>query len=203
MIWLYAICEQPERALPRVRGLENRQVEGIACGALLAVGTRHRDVPEVPAVDALWTHERVIEAVQAERAVVPVRFGTREPGAGSVRAALAASRETLLDALERVRGRVELAVRALEPASVGGGRAYLRRRGRAAELHAKLAAYAVEARRRPERSGELLRASYLIEPSELDAFRMAIERLQGELTLVCTGPWPAYSFAEPEWAKAS
>jgi Gas vesicle synthesis protein GvpL/GvpF len=206
MIWLYAVCERPERPLPRVRGLEDRPLEGVACGDLLAVATRHASVPEVPAVDALWTHERVIEAIQAERAVVPVRFGTREPGVGSVRTALTASREPLLEALERVRGRVELAVRALEPEFGRGGRAYLRRRRHAAELHHSLAAYAVEARRRPERGGELLRASYLVEPAGLEPFRVAVERLQREhprLELVCTGPWPAYSFAEPEWAKAS
>jgi len=205
MIWLYAVCEQPSRPLPRVRGLEDRPVEGIACGDLLAVGTRHLDVPEVAAVDALWTHEQVIEAVQAERAVVPVRFGTREPGAGSVRAAVAAARESLLEALDRVRGRVELAVRALEPERVSGGREYLLRRRRAASLHEALAALAVESRRRPERGDELLRASYLVEPAELDAFRLAVERLRRPgLELVCTGPWPAYSFTEPEWAaKAS
>jgi Gas vesicle synthesis protein GvpL/GvpF len=206
MIWLYAVCEQPERPLPRVRGLEDRPLEGIACGELVAVATRHEAVPEVAAVDALWTHERVIEAVQAERAVVPVRFGTREPGSGSVRAALAASRRPLHEALERVRGRVELAVRALAPECGSGGRAYLRRRRHAAELHQALAAYAVEARRRPEQGGELLRASYLVEPAGLEPFRVAVERLQREhprLSLVCTGPWPAYSFAEPEWAKAS
>jgi Gas vesicle synthesis protein GvpL/GvpF len=206
MIWLYAVCEQPERPLARVRGLEDRPVEGIESAELLAVATRHVAVPEVAVVDALWTHERVIEAVQAERAVVPVRFGTREPGAGSVRAALAASREALLAALERVRGRVELAVRALEPERVSGGRAYLARRRRAAQLHEALAAYAVDARRRPEHGGELLRASYLVEPASLGAFREAVMQLQASdprLKLVCTGPWPAYSFAEPEWAKAS
>ena len=45
MIWLYAVCEQPERPLPRVRGLEERAVEGIACRDLLAIVTRHDDVP--------------------------------------------------------------------------------------------------------------------------------------------------------------
>src|SRR5262249_10563156 len=155
-------------------------------GELLAVATRHDDVPEVPAVDALWTHERVIEAVQAQRAVVPVRFGTREPGAGSVRATLAGSYEPLRAARERVRGRVELAVRALEPERVRGGRAYLARGRRAAELHSALAASAVEARRRPERGGELLRASYLVEPAGLERFRLAVESMQSSrVMLVC------------------
>ena len=88
----------------------------------------------------------------------------------------------------------------------GGARAYLRRRRHAAELHQALAAYAVEVRRRPEQRGELVRASYLVEPAALEPFRAAVERLQREhrrLSLVCTGPWPAYSFAEPEWATAS
>jgi hypothetical protein len=58
----------------------------------------------------------------------------------------------------------------------------------------------VDARRRPERTpDELLRSAYLIEPATLEAFSGAVERLQREhprVALVCTGPWPAYSFAE-------
>jgi hypothetical protein len=78
------------------------------------------------------------------------------------------------------------------------GRAYLARRRKAAALHATLAELAVAAVRRPERGGsELLRGAYLIERPALPGFTAAVETLQREhpeASLVCTGPWPAYSF---------
>jgi hypothetical protein len=47
--------------------------------------------------------------------------------------------------------------------------------------------------------GELLRASYLVEQTAVARFRGTVERLQREhpeAALLCTGPWPAYSFME-------
>ena len=212
MIWVYAVCERPELRLPPVRGLADAPLEGIAEGRLLAVASRHEGEPEEPALDALWAHERVIEALMADRAVLPLRFGTRMPDAGAVRTPLAARREQLLDALDRVRGRVELAVRAIQPEAVAAapsapaasGREYLRARmsirRSSASLHEPLAALAVAARRWPELApGELLRASYLVDQPAVAGFRSAVERLQREhpeAALLCTGPWPAYSFVE-------
>jgi hypothetical protein len=202
VIWLYAVCEHPELPLPHVPGLAGAPLEGIADGPLLAVASRHDDVPDDCATDALWTHERVVEAIQTERAVLPMRFGTRRACAGSVREALADRREELLAGLDRVRGRVELAVRAMEPPlPAPDGRAYLGRRQKAAALHDTLAVFAVAACRRPERGAdELLRGSYLVERPALPTFNAAVETLQREhpeASLVCTGPWPAYSFVEP------
>jgi hypothetical protein len=213
VIWVYAVCERTELGLPPVRGLDEAPLEGIAEGQLLAVVSRHEHMPEEPALDALWVHERVIEALMAERAVLPMRFGTPLPDAAAVRTPLAARREPLLEALDRVRGRVELAVRAMQPDVVAAapsapapasGRDYLRARLRSrrsgASLHEPLAALAVAARLWPELApGELLRASYLVEQPAVAGFRSAVERLQREhpeAALLCTGPWPAYSFVE-------
>lgn len=203
MIWLYAVCEQPERPLPDVPGLGGAPLVGIADGPLLAVATRHDDRSdadaEAAAVDALWTHQRVIETIQRERAVVPVRFGTRHADSDRVRAALTERREPLLAALERVRGRVEVAVRVIEPATgKTDGSAYLARRRKASTMHATLSGFAVAAGRGHERGDpELLRGAYLLERDGLQAFTTAVEALQREYpeaSLVCTGPWPAYSF---------
>jgi hypothetical protein len=164
-------------------------------------------------MDALFEHERVVESLMAERAVLPMRFGTRPPSADSVREELAARRDELLEALDRVRGRVELAVRALQPAAraaaatspaSASGSEYLRARVAGAStltaLHEPLAALAVAARWWPERApGEPRRISYLVDESAVADFRSAVERLQREhpeAALLCTGPWPAYSFAE-------
>jgi gas vesicle protein GvpL/GvpF len=89
------------------------------------------------------------------------------------------------------------------PAATGGGQ-YLRAKLSTARtvtaLHETLAALAVAARRWPERApSELLRASYLVERPAVPEFRGAVERLQREhpeAALLCTGPWPAYSFVD-------
>jgi hypothetical protein len=178
---------------------------------MLAVVSRHQRLPEWRSLDALWLHERVVEALMAERAVLPMRFGTRLPDRNGVRAVLATRRESLLDALDRVRGRVELAVRAIRlPAGAAAatgsitGVEYLRARLRstrsAASLHQRLAALAVATHRWPEHApGELLRASYLVDQPAVVWFCHAVERLQDghpEAALLCTGPWPPYSFIE-------
>jgi hypothetical protein len=213
VIWVYAVCERTELGLPPIRGLAEAPLEAIAAGRLLAVASRHERPPEEPALDALWVHERVIEALMADRAVLPMRFGTRLGDVGGVKAALTEREEPLLEALDRVRGRVELAVRAIQPEAdaaarpareEAGGREYvdarLRMRRSGASLHEPLAAVAVAARRWPDLApGEVLRASYLVEQPQVERFRSTVERLQREhpeAALLCTGPWPAYSFME-------
>jgi hypothetical protein len=199
--------------LPRVRGLERAPLEAIADEPLAAVLSRHAEAPHEPALEALSAHESVVESLMAERAVLPMRFGTTLPSADDLRAALAERREVLLEALDRVRGRVELAVRAMLPAgraaaapesAATSGSDYLRARlagaGMLAALHEPLAALAVATRWWPERApGEPRRISYLVDEPAVDDFRSAVESLQREhpeAALLCTGPWPAYSFVE-------
>jgi hypothetical protein len=203
VIWVYAVCDRPELALPEVRALCGARLESVAEGSLLAVVSRHEHAPAGPALHALRAHERVVEALMADRAVVPMRFGTRLSGDGCLRAGLGARRERLLEALDRVRGRVELAVRAMRPASApaaASGREFLEGKRAVVALYDSLAALAVAARRWPERSsGELLRAAYLVDLPAVEPFRGGVERLQREhpeAALLCTGPWPAYSFVE-------
>jgi Gas vesicle synthesis protein GvpL/GvpF len=68
-------------------------------------------------------------------------------------------------------------------------------------LYEPLAALAVEAtRQRARGADELLRASYLIEAAMLARFRGTVERLQRThpgVAILCTGPWPPYSFVAP------
>jgi hypothetical protein len=211
VIWVYAICERPDLPLPRVRGLAHAPLETIAEGPLVAVLSRHARAPDEPALDALRTQERVVESLMGERAVLPMRFGTRPPSADSVREALTERRDVLLEALERVRGRVELAVRVTQPAAAvapppaaSSGSEYVRARLAGARtlaaLHEPLAAIAVAARCWPEGApGEPRRGSYLVDEPAVADFRDAVGRLQREhpdAALLCTGPWPAYSFVE-------
>jgi hypothetical protein len=220
MIWVYAICERPELPPPRRRGLAQAPLDGVREGALLSVVTRHVHPPADPALDALWVHDRVIERLMADRAVLPMRFGSRLADDAALRDLLAARQEAFLAALDRVRGRVELGLRALRraPGPGDGGRArpaaprvrtghdYLLSRlgtGRqveqaAAHLHDALRALSSDARRLPARApDELVRAAYLVDRDVVPRFRATVERLQREhpeASILCTGPWPAYSF---------
>jgi Gas vesicle synthesis protein GvpL/GvpF len=218
VIWVYAICERPELPPPRRRGLEQAPLDGVREGELLAVISRHTHPPGDPALDALWAHERVVERLMADRAVLPMRFGSKLADDDALHAVLAARRQEFLAALDRVRGRVEVGVRAMQPLGAEPpaarppapvattGREYLEaklRNGRRIErevatLHEPLAGLAVEvSRQTPRGPDELLRASYLIDASVLARFRSTVERLQrthAGVAILCTGPWPPYSF---------
>src|SRR3954471_1700861 len=113
VIWVYAICERPEIPAPRRRGLAQAPLEGVSAGDLLAVITRHSHTPAEPAPDALWAHERVVERLMADRAVLPMRFGTTMPDTDARTAAIARPHRELVQRLNAVRGRVELGVRAI------------------------------------------------------------------------------------------
>jgi hypothetical protein len=186
----------------------------VAEGELLAVVTRHEHAPAEPAPDALWAHERVVERLMADRAVLPLRFGTALPGEEALRAALAARHDELVAALARVRSKVELALRAVQAGNGGApaepppadGREYIlgklahgrRVEAAADKVHVPLARLASEVRRQPVRQpGEVLRAAYLVDRASVARFRSAVERLarlHPDLALLCTGPWPPYTF---------
>jgi hypothetical protein len=219
VIWVYAIADRPDLPLPRGHGITGTPLEGVAAGPLLAVVTRHDHAPAEPAPDALWAHERAVELVMAERAVLPMRFGTTQADDEALRAALGPRREELCAALDHVRGRVELGVRAAtadgargrddDPAS---GREWLERRiagdRLATAVHEPLARLAVAERRRAAGApGEVLRAAYLVDRGSLERFAAAVERLQRDMPhvdVLCTGPWPPYSFVSaPEPAEVA
>jgi gas vesicle protein GvpL/GvpF len=219
VIWVYAICERPEIPAPRRRGLAQAPLEGVRAGELLAVITRHSHTPAEPAPDALWAHERVVERLMADRAVLPMRFGTTMPDTETLTATIVRRHAELLQRLDAVRGRVELGVRAIvsdgapdsAPPAVQpdarprNGRDYLmgklqeeRRIDHAATaLHEPLARLAVDSRRQPGAPGEVLRAAYLVDRADVGRFLARVEglqRAQSTTSVLCTGPWPPYSF---------
>jgi hypothetical protein len=211
MIWVYGICDSPELPLPRRRGLAQAPLEGLRAGALLAVFTRHTHSVGDPAPDALWAHERVVERLMTDRTVLPMRFGSRLPDEEAVLRLLIERQVPLTAAIARVAGRVELGVRAIArtPDANGAairapanGRDYLLgklRDGRQTDmLHEPLVALADDSRRQVPRSAdEVLRAAYLVDRRAIARFRVAVERLQAtraDVALLCTGPWPPYSF---------
>jgi hypothetical protein len=110
--------------------------------------------------------------------LLPVRWGTVLDDDG-VEELLEARHAELQDALERVRGAVELAVR------VAGGAS-------ATEVHEMLSTLARESRQLA-----LGRGAYLVAREDVEDFVVtiaALEEANDDLSILCTGPWPPYSF---------
>jgi hypothetical protein len=208
LIELLAITDDPAEPEPPLRAVRSGTLS-----VLCAPAVEH----EVTA-ESLWRREALIEGLMEERDLLPVRFGTLVPDDRAAASAVAERRDELLAGLERVRGAVELGLRVEpresreSPAKQGdgarqgdgatpSGREYLRakldRLEVARTLHEPLALIARAAVVQPGRP--LLRAAYLVDRGAVDEFVAAVRRLQQahpELALLCTGPWPPYSFAE-------
>lgn len=155
-----------------------------------------------PDAEALWEREAMLERLMEDRDLLPVRFGTVVEDERAVAAAISPRSAALAEALGRVRGAVELSVRAIaEDGPAEDGAAYLRERVAAERLaralHEPLAALARDSVLLD--GPEALRAAYLVARGEVEAFVARFRELQlehRELAVVCTGPWPPYSFAE-------
>jgi hypothetical protein len=153
--------------------------------------------------EALWKREAVIERLMEDRDLLPVRYGTVVQDERAAVAAVAPQSEALARALDRVRGAVELAVRAVaaRPTAGASGREYLRERVAherlARAVHEPLAAAARDSV--VHEGPGVLRAAYLVARGDVDAFVTlfrALQREHQELAIVCTGPWPPYSFTD-------
>ena len=176
MIELFAIT-QADAPPPPAR------LRALAAGGLTAVVGPAGD--EEATAESLWRHEELVEALMADRDVLPVRYGTRFADDEDAAQAVAARRATLTAALEHVRGAVELSVRAI---CVD-----------ARSTHAALSELARDAVERKPQPPEVLRAAYLVDRGAVDAFASRVARLQeaqDDAQILCTGPWPPYSFSE-------
>jgi Gas vesicle synthesis protein GvpL/GvpF len=208
-VYLYAITDNGRTQVPE--GLHLLPVDGI--------GGVYGSAPEgeLQATEGnLWEHEAVVEALMHDGAVLPARFGTVLESVDRLRDELVGRKEEFARALDRVRGRVELGVRAVWPqrtaagAPADSGRVYLERKlgeQRAAadatsSVHEPLARLAADSTLRVEQSPCLtVIASYLVDRGEVASFRDEADRLARTLdgvTLACTGPWPPYSFTGEE-----
>jgi Gas vesicle synthesis protein GvpL/GvpF len=198
VIEVYAITDDPTPPEPPLRAVRS---DGLT--AIVAPAGEREVTP-----DALWRHEELIESLMERRDLLPVRFGTLVSDERAAAQAVAEGRERLAAALDRVRGAVELAVRAhpheppeRERERGESGRDYMRARSRRLQV-ARLVhqALADAARDSVEKPGpELLRAAYLVERDAVAGFVSVVLRLQRshpELDVLCTGPWPPYSFAD-------
>ncbi|MFL5909789.1 MAG: GvpL/GvpF family gas vesicle protein [Gaiellaceae bacterium] len=190
MIELYAITCHPAPPLPPVAPLSEVTADGLA-----AVCAPHVERDASPRT--MWHHEAVVEALMEDRDILPVRYGTRLADESAVARVLDERREDLVEALERVRDAVELSVR-VRDRSVDASDPLATVRGH--EVHDRLSRLArASARRRGSVPREVVRGAYLVERDSVAPFVEEVARLDeahDELSLLCTGPWPPYTFVE-------
>lgn len=116
MLYVYGIVDS--------HGFESIPSEGHESGDIVAVpfGTLSAAVSALLAhvieatPQSIWRHEDVLERLMRDHTVLPLRFGTTCRDADSLRECLLSSAEGLAHDLERVRGKVELALRIVEDA---------------------------------------------------------------------------------------
>jgi hypothetical protein len=217
VLHLYAVLHADVSLPADLVGLEGADVRAVSAGRLAGAVSEHAGEPPRPSEEAILRHAHVVERLMgAARAVLPARFGDGFRDEDALRSRLQGRAEELIAALEGVAGRVELSLRVVvreaapreqEPVP-GSGRDYMRRLRKRAEeesrrlrsIHEPLARLAVRSVVHRGGSGAVvLGAAYLVGRDEVDRLRDEVARLQAEhreLALVCTGPWPPYSFAE-------
>lgn len=224
MIYVYAITDRPQTAALPGAGIEGSCLFAVAYRDIATVVSPIQCVEVPPTAKNVWRHEEIVEQLMAGGAVLPVRFGTMLADKSTARAMLAARYSHFLADLDRVRGRVELGLRVLRDEdhptqqeegtrTESSGRAYLlaraaeERRARAryergealaAELDGVLAGLAVETSHQVQASPRLLlTAAYLVERVGVGPFLQKVQALGSaypRMRVVCTGPWPPYSF---------
>lgn len=220
MLYVYAITDVAASA--DSRGLFEAPIRVVGDGPPFGIVSEHAELDLGPSEDDLWAHEQVVEGLMEHGAVLPLRFGSTVADEEELATILAERREEFSTALDRVRNAVELGVRARlregaveVPAPVaaeaaGAGTLYMRerleserRRAATSELiHERLESLSRRSTRRPA-GADAFTAAYLVDRGRVDAFRKCVDELCTQVegaTIVCTGPWPPYSFSSAEEA---
>ena len=212
MIHVYGLVDELAE-LPPTRGLDDAPLERRWIEGLEVVLSRAETPPSAEVSrEAVLRHAQVVEELMARSgAVLPAQLGRAFRDEAELAAALQEQAAQLVRGLERVRGCVEFGLRAVgepgvEPEATTGAE-YMRARleqvrrqdALVAALHDPLAGLARESTLHRDAADEV-RAAYLVPRDAISAFRETAERVAASpgLTVVCTGPWPPYSFAAAE-----
>lgn len=204
---LYAIAGCEPAAVP-ARAADGRRLRAVGPGPVAILDAEGGGGGEGEA--ALRAHARTVNELMAAHPLLPARYGTRVSDEEAT-ALVRDHPEALRAALSRVAGAVELAVSARMHGEAGAGEkssgaAYLqarlaqRRRGQAVleHLQALIPLAREHVCRDDGQDGPSVRVAYLVERERVAEFVAAVRELDetyAELELVCTGPWPPYSFS--------
>jgi hypothetical protein len=214
VLYVYAIVERAP--LADLTGLQGATVQSVESEGLAAVATAHGALESPLSQDHLWTHEEVVESLMEQMPVLPMRAGTTVADDGVLRDLLRTRAPEFRRALDRVRGAVELGVRTAVPSreqdergrgsADDSGTAYLRAKledqaaleHSASVIHAALRRLARDhaSLSAPPDRGQT-KSAYLVDRDTIDRFLDRVESLGAEIpgaSIVCTGPWPPYSF---------
>ncbi|MGH8868056.1 MAG: GvpL/GvpF family gas vesicle protein [Actinomycetes bacterium] len=199
MRYLYAVLDSQAR-VPGLRGVGGTGVEPVRYTDLLVLsGDVPPDLVAHPDANALWAHDQVVEAVTSRAdAVLPMPFGTTLRDVPHAVTFLSAHHDVLARGLDRVRGHVEVGVRAV---AQGSPAAPAPEGSASASVHDPLAGLCRGYRRATVVHGAtVLAAAYLVPRDRLDDFRALARHLSRtqDVSVVCTGPWPPYSFTPSE-----
>ncbi|RTM01598.1 GvpL/GvpF family gas vesicle protein [Ancylobacter aquaticus] len=225
MLYLYAILESPPPQKPLPPGIGGAAPLFVESHALVCAASEAADAAIAREPSQIWRHQEVVAALMEGRPVLPLRFGTVVEDSAACLRLLARHHAELSAQLDRVRHCVEFALRVAglseladpgldpnaTPAGLGPGASHLRtlvRRERgwpvssAAFPHDTLTAHAASRllwARSPSQPD--LRASFLVQRRSASAFLddvNALQRLRPDLGITVTGPWPPYSFSDPD-----
>jgi len=219
VLYVYAVSDSVPGSLA-VTGLCGAPLRTIASGPLTAIYSEHEVAPE-PDEELLWSHEQIVEELMAGATILPMRFGSKVESPEALIDWLKERQEEFGVSLRRVRGAVELSVRAQLPATAGvdqkarpawrsqPGTAYLLERARrqrrdedaAERVHRPLAALARSSVSKGAGGRGGFKAAYLVDEESVEAFGERVGELNATLEgakVSCTGPWPPYSFAAEE-----
>ena len=216
MIHVYAVLDE-NAEVPPFEGIDDEPVAALPVEGLTAAISVLRQ-PAEPSGDNLVRHADVVDLLaRVNNAVVPARFARPLESREALVAAMGPRAPELRAALARVRGCLELSVLVFRPAAERAsslkpraltGAEYLRLRlaERTAadrlteELTTPLARHArASVAKRVSSPNFVLGRRYLVEAGRVDAFRaavLAVTREHPKLSIICTGPWPPYSFVE-------
>jgi hypothetical protein len=212
VIHLYGVVRELEE-LPAMGGLDDAPLESRTIEGLEVVVSHVAS--ELPSVseEAVLRHAEVVEELLGRSgAVLPAQLGRAFADETELAEAVRTKAVELERSLNRVRGCVEFGLRVLPDEGsdsarrAESGRDYMRtrlaetmQRNRVAdEFHTPLSRLTRASARFGGASADLLAAAYLVPDENVADFREQVARLELEhpgVGVVCTGPWPPYSFA--------
>lgn len=194
----------------------------VAAHDLAAVASPVEETRSAPSVSLVLAFEKVVEAIHARHAVIPVRYGCLMHSESEIIRLLEDHRQEYGALLGRLGGMNEMGIRVLcsaRPGSVSGGPlspgaaylASLRNRygsgnslapeeAQLADQIAGLLSGCYSERRReisPADQGRLLSLYFLMPKAGVERFRNKVRQIRppGGAKLLLSGPWPPYNFA--------
>ena len=207
--YVYALADD---GLPSRFVAGGRRLRAIDVAGVLVVVERVRDAPAATERTLRDQHAIVVSLARRVNALLPARFGALFTPA-ELDARVRTAHDVIVDALDRVRGRVQMTVRVLSPSGSGpvssrprSGTAYLMARAEGARALRRTAArirraaspLVVDQRVEPGK-GEIQGTVYhLIQSGDVERYRAALARIAPAVApalLTATGPWPPFAFA--------